>query len=536
MALPHGQEPSAAGTGREVPAGAWLTLLSVALGIMVIQLDGTIVSVANPAIAADLNASPAQIQWVTTAYLLVFAGLLIPAGTVADRLGHKRVFLTGVSGFTLASLLCGVSVSVEMLIAGRILQAVFAAAIGPAGLALIRAAFPADSLPRALGLFGAVSAAALASGPLLGGALLAVGSWHLAFLVNLPFGVLTVLVGLRVLRHTSPSSTGRIDLAGAVTLMASIVAVVYGITAAQENGWTSGPVGFLVGGLGLLAVFVLVERRVRQPMVPLGLFGNRALVIGCVVSVVTMFVFFAIQFYLAFFFQNVQGKTAVATGIAMLPLTAVFTLASPLAGSATARWGSRVTLLIGAAGTIAALALLLGLASESSTLLLAPALLLAGAGAGFLLVPAINLVVGSAPEDQSGVASGIQQATQQLGGTLGIAVFGSIISTAVAHTFARAVQATSAPAPLAAELGTDEALLKTIPLGFPTSSQQELAATIGHPLAAEVTHVAHATFLDALDIVFTVSIATVVVTALLSLMITKPRGTKSKTESASLRA
>lgn len=523
MTQPHDHDSAIADTEQRVTRRSWLTLLAVALGIMVIQLDGTIVSVANPSIAADLKATPAQIQWVTTGYLLVFAGLLIPAGTVTDRLGHKRVFLIGVGGFTLASLLCGVSVSVEMLISGRVLQAVFAAAIGPAGLALIRTAFPADALPRALGVFGAVTAAALASGPLLGGALLALGSWHLVFLVNLPFGLLAVLVGARVLRHSPPQSRERLDLAGAMTLVASMVAVIWGITAVQNSGWTAGTIGFLIGGLVLLAAFIAIESRVSRPLVPLGLFRDRTFAIGCVLSVVTMFVFFAIMFYLTFFFQGVQSKTAVTTGLAMLPLTAIFTIASPLAGWTTERLGSRGTVLIGAGAITASLTILLGLDTSSSVLSLAPALLLAGAGAGFLLVPAINLVVGSAPEEKSGVASGIQQATQQLGGTLGIAVFGSIISTIVAQTFALAVQATNAPAAVADELGSDASLHESIALGFPAGAQEQLREQFGGPLAAEVTQAAHLTFLNALDTVFVVSIVTVLAAALLSLFIKKPR-------------
>ncbi|SDS04380.1 drug resistance transporter, EmrB/QacA subfamily [Brevibacterium sandarakinum] len=522
MTEPHDSNPIA-DTGQRVTRRSWLTLLAVALGIMVIQLDGTIVSVANPSIAADLEATPAQIQWVTTGYLLVFAGLLIPAGTVADRLGHKRLFLIGVGGFTLASLLCGLSISVEMLISGRVLQAVFAAAIGPAGLALIRTAFPADALPRALGVFGAVTAAALASGPLLGGALLAVGSWNLVFLVNLPFGLLAVGVGARVLRHSPPQSRERLDLAGAATLVASMVAVIWGITAIQDNGWTTGTIGFLIGGLVLLAAFIAIESRVSRPLVPLTLFRDRTFAIGCVLSVVTMFVFFAIMFYLTFFFQGVQSKTAVATGLAMLPLTAIFTIASPLAGWTTERLGSRGTVLIGAGAITASLAILLGLDTDSSVLSLAPALLLAGAGAGFLLVPAINLVVGSAPEEKSGVASGIQQATQQLGGTLGIAVFGSIISTLVAQTFAQAVQATNAPTEVAGDLGSDGGLLESIALGFPMGAQEQLREQLGGQLAGEVTQAAHLTFLNALDTVFTVAIITVLAAALLSLFIKKPR-------------
>ncbi|GAA3569333.1 MFS transporter [Amycolatopsis ultiminotia] len=497
----------------------WLTLLAVALGIVVIQLDGTIVSVANPAIAADLAAGPTQIQWVTTGYLLVFAGLLIPAGTVADKIGHKRVFLVGVGGFTLASLLCGISPNVEVLIAARVVQAAFAAGIGPAGLALIRKAFPADALPRALGMFGAVTAAALASGPLLGGALMALGSWHWVFFVNLPFGLLGAVVGSRVLPQARPETSQRMDFAGAVTVMASLASVIWGITSVQEHGWTAGPVAFLVVGLVLLVAFVGVESRVRQPMVSLALFRNRTFAVGCVLSVVTMFVFFAIMFYLNFFFQAVQGKSAVDTGLAMLPLTAVFVIASPMAGWATERVGSRGTILIGSAAITASMVMLLGLVTDSSVLSLVVPLLLAGAGAGFLLVPAINLVVGSAPEEQAGVASGMQQATQQLGGTLGIAVFGTIISAVVASSFGRTLRADGLPGDLVAELGADENLRKSVALGFPNDAQTQLNGQLGEPIAAHVTQAAHATFLHALDTVFSVSIAAVLVAAALSLLI-----------------
>ncbi|MDN5726320.1 MAG: MFS transporter, partial [Propionibacteriales bacterium] len=242
-----------------------------------------------------------------------------------------------------------------------------------------------------------------------------------------------------------------------------------------------------------------------------------------VLSVVTMFVFFAIMFYLTFFFQGVQGKTAIATGLALLPLTAIFTIASPLAGWTTERLGSRGTVLIGAGAVTASLVMLLGLEIESSVLALAPALLLAGAGAGFLLVPAINLVVGSAPEQQSGVASGIQQAIQQLGGTLGIAVFGSIISSTVARTFGQAVRDTSAPADLATALGGDGDVKESIALGFPVDAQERLREQIGDPLAAEVTAAAHQTFLNGLDTVFTVAIVTVLAAAVLSVFVKAPR-------------
>lgn len=510
----------AGSTQVRAPARAWWSLLAVALGIMVVQIDGTVVSVANPAIAADLGAGPAGIQWVTTGYLLVFAGLLIPAGTVADRIGRKRAFLIGVGGFSLASLLCGLAGSVELLIGARVLQAVFAALLGPAGLALVRAAFPPAALPRALGVFGAVTAAALAGGPMLGGVLVEYASWPWVFFVNLPFGAVGVAVGARVLRESLPDTAEPLDRAGAVTLTAAMLGVVWAVSNAQDAGWLSAStLGAGVAGLALVALFVVIERRSAHPMVPLSLFRDRSFSVGCVLMVVTMLAFFAILFYLTFFLQGVQGRSAVMTGVALLPLTAVFTAASPLAGWATGAWGNRRTLLAGAACTVASLLWLLTVDATTGVGALAPALLLAGFGVGFMLVPAIGVVVGSAPVDKAGVASGIQQSAQQLGGTLGIAVFGSVIASVVSARLPGALDAALGGGPAAARLAADPSVRQGVALGFDPATRDAVEDAVGPRAADLVARAAHDTFLAGLDTVFVVAAAATVVAAGLALMV-----------------
>ncbi|MET0188591.1 MAG: MFS transporter [Pseudonocardia sediminis] len=527
MTTEHDVRPST--TGSRAPARAWLTLLAVALGIMVVQIDATVVTVANPVIAADLGAGPEGIQWVTTAYLLVLAGLLIPAGTVADRVGLKRAFLVAIAGFSVASLLCGLAGSVEWLIAARVLQAVFAALLGPSGLGLIRAAFPESALPRAIGVFGAVTALALAGGPMLGGVLVEYAGWPWVFFVNLPFGVVGVVVAALVVRGSAARGRDPIDVPGAVSLTAAMVSVVWAVSGAQTHGWVSvHTAAFGLAGLALLGAFVAIERRSPHPMVPLGLFRNRSFTVGCVLNVLTMVAFFAVLYYLTFYLQGVRDTSAVMTGVALLPLTAVFTVASPLAGWVTGRLGTRVTVVTGAVLTAASLALLLRLSVDSGTVTLAVPLVLAGFGAGLMLVPAIGAIVGNAPVERAGVASGIQQSMQQLGSTLGVAVFGSLLGSTVASSFPGALRAAFGGGTVAERLGGDPALLSTIPLGFDAAAQQGLTDRLAgagtapeevRRVVAGVTEVAHRTFLDGVHTVYAVGIGLAVVAGLLALLV-----------------
>jgi len=492
---------------------AWLSLLAVVLGILVVQLDGTVVAIANPAIAADLGADLAGIQWVTTAYLLVLAGLLIPAGNVADRIGRKKAFLIGIGGFSLASLLCGLAPNVELLIGARVLQAVFGALLGPAALAVVRAAFPPEKLPAAFGVFGSASAVALGGGPLLGGVLVEVASWHWAFFVNLPFGIIAIAVGLAVLDESGERTRSPLDLPGAVTLTLALIAIVWGVTHTQPVFVSWNGLGALVLGLVLLAVFVVIERRSPHPMVPLELFANRTFAVGSVLTAVTMVAFFAVLFYLTFFLQNTQGRTEIATALALLPLTLTFLVSSPAAGALSARIGVRPTLVLGAVFIAGSLTLLLFLGVDSGIGILLPALVLAGFGIGFLMMPAAALVVGSAPVEQAGVVSGIQQSLQQLGSTLGVAAFGSVLA---ATTTARLATASTDPA-VAAALA-DPVVQQGVQLGFGPAS----AAGVPQQVVAEVTRIAHETFVSGIHTVFGVGIAVAIVAGLLALWIRTP--------------
>ncbi|MGI5488514.1 DHA2 family efflux MFS transporter permease subunit [Microtetraspora malaysiensis] len=516
-------------------ARAWASLFAVALGTMVLQIDGTVVAAANPAIAADLGAGPGGIQWATTAYLLVIAGLVIPAGTLADRIGLKKAFLIGVAGFSAASVVAGLSASIEMLIAGRVLQAVFAAVMSPAGIAILKAAFPPGRLPMAFGIFGSVTAVALAGGPILGGLLVEYASWPWVFFVNIPVGVAAVTLGAIAIGESARPERRPLDIPGALTLTLTMVSVVWAITGAQTNGWVSPTtIGFLALGLVLFVIFLLVERRSAHPTVPLGLFGNRSFAAGILLATLTMMVFLPIIFYLMFFLQGVQGKSPLLASVGLLPLTATFTVASPVAGWVTAKLGVRRTLLVGVVCIVVCLALLLRLDADSGVPMLAPPLVLAGFGVGFMMTPSMQAVLGNVAVDEAGVASGIQQSMQQLGSTLGVAVFGSLLTTVVGSRFDQALTGRLGDhgGAAAERIAGSEQMRQQVALGFSPAAKEELGRRLtetGMPagrvreLADAVAGAAHQTFVDGIRTVFLVSIGVALVAGLVSLLVRDAR-------------
>lgn len=524
---------------------AWLSMVAVAIGVMVVQIDGTVVSVANPAIAAALHASLEGIQWVTSGYLLVLAGLLIPAGTLADKIGRKKAFLIGIGGFTLASLLCGLAGSIEFLVGARVLQAAFAALLVPAALAVIRTAFPAEKLAMAIGIFSSFTSLALAGGPILGGVLVQFVAWEWVFFINLPLGVLGVVLGMMFIQESAQGTPRPLDTPGALTLTLAMVSIIWSITHVQRNGWVSlNVLGFLLLGLVLLAVFVVIERRSQHPMVPLSLFRNRSLSVGAVIMIVTMFAFYAILFYLTFFLQSVQGQSGVMAGVALLPLTAVFTVSSPIGGWVTGKLGTRKALVLGAVLVAGALALLLRLETDSGMATLAPSLVLSGFGMGFMMVAATQAIVGSAPLDKAGVVSGVQQSMTQLGGVLGTSVFGTILASVVSSRFGGAVLGAIGEQgghAVGRVIGGQQ-LRQDVELGFPPAAQHGLGqqlAEAGVPsgqidqLVATVTRVAHHTFVEGLHTVFAVSVGVAMVAGLLSLLVREAVPAETKQEAVS---
>ncbi|MEW1616132.1 MULTISPECIES: MFS transporter [unclassified Streptomyces] len=525
---PRGDTPAAPG---RTPKEAWLSLVTVGLGIMMVQLDGTVVVVANPAIAEDLDAGLNSLQWVMTGYLLVLAGLLIPAGNLVDKIGRRKGLVIGLVGFTAASMLCAAANTIELLIGARVLQGVFGAMLIPAALAVIKAAFPPEKLAMAIGLFSGVTAISLAGGPLLGGVMVEHLTWPWVFLINLPFGVLSVVLAMVFIKESKQQDPQPLDLPGGLTLSLSIVSLVWALTHGQEDGWGSvSTLGYIGLGLLLLLAFIILQMKRAHPMVPLELFRIRSLWVGCLLMIVTMFAFYAIIYYLNFFLQGMQGKSPMSASVALLPLTLTFIISAPLGGWATEKFGVKGSLSFGALCIAGTSLLLLRLNGDSGLLTLGPPLVLGGVGVGFMMVAATQAIVGSAPADQAGTASGMQQSMSQLGSLMGTAVFGAIISALVNARFAGKMDSAFGGdgGQTVDQLADDKQVQKLVELGFPPSARSALESELTSAgmsaeqvkeFSATVTQAAHDTFISGLHTVFLISAAVAVFAALLSLLV-----------------
>lgn len=488
------------------------TLAAVSLGVMMVGLDGTVVGVANPTISRDLGASLAGLQWVTNGYLLALAVLLVVGGKLGDRFGRKKVFLTGVVGFGIASAGCAISTSIELLVVFRVLQGIAGALLLPTTLAIIRAAFPPEELNKALGIWGGTSALAVASGPIIGGLLVEHVSWESIFLLNLPLGALALLVGLRSITETNEPEAGGFDFPGVALLTGSLFAVVWGLIKAQDHGWGSAYVlGFLVAGLVLIAAFIVREQRAAAPLIPLDLFRSRSLSAGVVLVVAGFFALFGVLFFVTLYLQSVGGYSPVEAGIRTLPLTGVFVLSAPLGGTLTEKLGPRPPLVIGMVLMAVSFLLLTRLEVDSSYSALWPAFLMIGVALGLVVVASTQAIVGNAPVERAGVAGGVQSTANQLGGVLGTAVLGSLIVSKVSSTFGGHLSDAGVPADVAARLGeAKEAVSQGV---APVS--REMSAD----LVQRVTLASNETFLDGLHLAMGVGAGVAVLGILLALLV-----------------
>ncbi|SNQ45672.1 Tetracenomycin C resistance and export protein [Frankia canadensis] len=490
-----------------------MTLVSVALGVIMVGLDATVVSIANPRIAEDLHASLSDLQWVTNSYLLALAVLLIPAGKLGDRFGRRRIFLIGVVGFALTSLGVGLVGSITGVIVFRALQGVAGALLMPNTLAILRSAFPPEKLNMAIGVWGGASAISIAAGPIIGGLLVEHVSWESVFIINIPVGAVALVVGLLVLAESrDESGPHHLDVPGLLTLAGGLFALVFGMIKAQSWGWDSGrTIGFLVAAAVLLVAFVLIESRVRAPLVPMRLFRNRSLSLSTLIVVLTFLALFGVLFFLTLYLQNVHGYSAVQAGVRTLPLSAVFMVSSPLGAALNARFGPRVPIAAGMTLLVGAFVLLTQLEPDSSYHLLWPAFVAIGVGVGLTVTAASDAIVGNAPVADSGVAGGLQSTATQLGGVLGTAILGSVLASRVGSVLGDRLVAAGVPAAQAERLTqAKEAVGQGLVPPVPGASDA---------LRAAVESGSHAAFMSGLHVSMVIGAALSAVALLLALLI-----------------
>jgi EmrB/QacA subfamily drug resistance transporter len=405
-------------------AGRWV-LLATVLGSGLAALDATVVNIALPTIGRDFDAGLSSLQWVVNAYTLTLAGFLLLGGALGDRYGRRRVFLIGVVWFAGASLLCAIAPNADALILARALQGVGAALLTPGSLAILEASFAPDDRAAAIGAWSGLGGVMTAVGPFLGGWLVESASWRWIFVINVPFAVVVLWVGLRHVPETrNEHAVHGIDFMGAVLTVVGLAGVIAGLTAGPEQGWTSPVVLIpLIGGLLVLGAFVVVEQRSAHPLVPLAIFTSKQFSAANIVTFVVYAALAGAFFLLPIQLQTVVGFSPIASGAALLPVTIIMLFGSARAGRLATRIGPRIPMSVGPAIAGVGLLLLSTVGADSSYWTgVLPGIAIFGCGLSLTVAPLTATVLGSAPEQYAGVASAVNNDVARTAGLIAIAV------------------------------------------------------------------------------------------------------------------
>ena len=407
----------------------WIILMVLILALFGISVDNTVLIIALPTLAKDLNASAADLQWMVDAYVLVFAGLLLLSGALSDRYGRRVMLLIGLALFGAGSALAPLVKGADQLIALRAFMGLGAAFVMPATLSIIAHVFDADERPKAIAAWGSISAIGIVAGPLLGGWLLDNFAWPSVFLVNVPFAAIGFALTLWFVPESRAQKRVALDLVGAALSVAGLVTLVYGIIEVPSRGWTDPQI---VVSLAAAAVFIFLfvwwERRVDEPMLDVGLFRDPRF---SAASLSVTLVFFALNgalFFVTLYLQQVLGLSALQTGFRFIPIALGVAIAAGISAAMTKRFGAKITTTLGLliiAGGLASIALV---NENSSDLMIAGILFISAAGIGLAMTPATDAIMGSLPPDQFGVGSAVNDTTREVGGALGIAVLGSLFA------------------------------------------------------------------------------------------------------------
>jgi EmrB/QacA subfamily drug resistance transporter len=408
----------------------WLVLVLICFAQFMVVLDATVVNVALPSIQSDLGLSEANLQWVVNAYTLVFGGFLLLGGRAGDILGRKRLFLFGLVVFTVASLLDGLATSEGMLIGARALQGLGAAFISPAALAIISTTFSEGAeRAKALGVWAAIAIGGSAFGLIVGGTLTELFSWPWIFFINVPIGIVVFVLSLRLIPESRDEAAHRgFDVAGAVTATGGLMTLVYAIVQAQQDGWLAGQtIALFALAVALLAAFLVIEQRAKEPLVRLSIFRIRSLTAANVVMLLVASGMFAMFFFNSLYIQRVLGLGPLEAGLAFLPFTAGIMVSAGLASRFAPKVGVRPVAIVGMVVSSVGMLLLTRVAADGSYLVdMLPSLIITSLGMGAVFVPLTLIATTGLKDEDQGLASGLFNTSQQVGGALGLAILSTI--------------------------------------------------------------------------------------------------------------
>lgn len=413
------------------PSRKWWVLLSVAMGIFLSTIDGSIVNISLPTLEKAFNTSFATVQWVVVSYLLVVTSLMLGVARLADMIGKRRIYLTGMVVFTVGSLLCGVAPAIGFLIGFRAFQGLGAVMMQALGMAIVTEAFPASERGRALGITGTIVSLGISIGPTLGGLLIGTVGWRWIFLVNLPVGVVGLWLARRYIPDWRPPGGQRFDVAGALLLFTTLVCLALGLTFGPTRGWDNPVIAALLAGSAAgFAVFLLVQTRLRQPMVDLRLFRDPLFSLSLLTGLL-VFMVNAGLFVMPFYLERVKGYDPQHVGLFLLVVPVALGLTAPVAGSLSDRYGSRGISLIGLLIVVGACLSIASLDTDTSAIGYILRLLPLGLGAGMFQSPNNSAIMGLAPRHRLGMASGLLSLSRTMGQVTGIPLMGALFASRV---------------------------------------------------------------------------------------------------------
>jgi EmrB/QacA subfamily drug resistance transporter len=502
----------------------WWTLGAMCFALFMLMLDNTVVNVALPSIERDLGASLSSLEWTVNGYTLAFAVLLATGGRLGDIFGRRLTFLIGVTLFSLASATAGLAPDTLSLVISRVVQGVGGALMMPATLSLVTNAFPPKQRGMAIGTWAGVSALALAIGPVLGGFLTEDVSWRAIFFINLPVGLGAVAATLFAVRESRDHTVGRdVDYLGVATLTGGLTALVLALIQGNSWGWGSTAImGLFAGSVVLLAAFVLVELRVKAPMVEFRLFASRNFVGSNMVALIVTFAMLAQFFFLALYMQTVLGYSPLQAGVRFLPATLMIVAIAPLAGRLTDRIGARLPIAVGLSLVVVALGWLTTIGTSTTYSDLLPSFILMGGGMALVMSPMSTAAMNAVADAKAGIASGILSMNRMIGGTLGVAVIGAVFQGA----------ARSKVDQLLAGSGLSAAQRSDIAHGL-GGGQATAPAGLDHAQAAKVTSAAHDAFVSAFASSMRVAAGVVAAGVVVAVVLLRSqRGAKHEPETA----